>query len=45
MQIYPIEYTKESFIKYLEKNNVLDDLINRFKNTPVTLIYKNANII
>lgn len=44
MAVYPITYTKEEFIKFLERNNVSDNIINKFKELPKTVKRPDGNI-
>ena len=42
MGVYPKNYNKNDFIAFLQKNNVPDKIIGRFKELPETLTYKNS---
>ena len=42
MSVYPKEYTKNTFIKFLRKNNVSDDIILKFNELPELLAHKNS---
>lgn len=37
MGIYPKKYSKEEFLKFLEKNNVNDEIILKFVELPETI--------
>lgn len=37
MRTYPKKYTKEEFLKFLEKNNVNDEIILKFVKLPETI--------
>jgi len=37
MRTYPKKYTNEEFLKFLEKNNVNDEIINKFVKLPETV--------
>lgn len=37
MGVYPSKYDSEKFLKFLEKNNVNDTVISKFKSLPITI--------
>lgn len=37
MKVHPRKYTKEGFLKFLEKNNVNDEIILKFVELPETI--------
>jgi hypothetical protein len=41
MDVYPIDYNKEKFLNYLEKNNVSDLIIEKFNVLPEVITDKN----
>ena len=44
MKIYPTTYTKQEFIKFLEKINASNNIINKFKELPETIKRADGNI-
>lgn len=42
MKLYPQEYIKKDFLKFLQKNNVNDNIINKFVELPETVVYKDV---
>lgn len=37
MRVHPRKYTKEGFLKFLERNNVSNEIINKFIDLPETV--------
>jgi len=44
MAIHPKTYTKVEFIKFLKKNNVNDNIINKFAELPETVKRPDGNV-
>jgi hypothetical protein len=40
--VYPKDYNKETFIGFLQKNNVSDKIIEKFKELPETILLRNS---
>lgn len=40
MGVYPKSYNKDTFIEFLQKNNVSDTIVDKFKELPETLTRK-----
>jgi len=39
MGVYPKDYNKESFIEFLQKNNVSDKVVDKFKELPELIVH------
>lgn len=42
MEVYPKQYTREEFLKFLKKNNVDEEIINNFEKLP-KIVKRNEN--
>lgn len=40
MGVYPKDYNKDSFIDFLNRNNVSDKIVEKFKELPEKLVHK-----